>query len=260
MREQVMRTTKRHRIGRVALIACALAGAWLQVPAAQVACRASGTQVPALVTINPVHMALMNNGKVLIVAGSGNVATETNFRAAVWDPQAGTLRSTPDRSRGTCSATAWSSLPDGRVFINGGNSQYDPFFGEPRNARCSIPPTGTLHRCREHGARAVVSDGHDAGRRPRHDVLRVDWRPAARTRRSRSTRSARDGVRSTRRVGRRRSIPRMHLLHRRQRVFYAGSGRGSQDLQPGDADVVGGRRQHATTPARGLMARRCCCR
>src|SRR5688500_14375217 len=36
--------------------------------------------------INPVHVALMNNGEVLIVAGSGNVATETHFQAAVWDP------------------------------------------------------------------------------------------------------------------------------------------------------------------------------
>src|SRR4029077_12848866 len=44
-----------------------------------------------LMPINPIHLALMNNGKVLIVAGSGNVATETNFQAAVWDPQTETL-------------------------------------------------------------------------------------------------------------------------------------------------------------------------
>ena len=47
----------------------------------------SSSAVPLTVPINPVHVALMNNGKVLIVAGSGNVATETNFQAAVWDPQ-----------------------------------------------------------------------------------------------------------------------------------------------------------------------------
>ena len=45
--------------------------------------------------INPVHVALMNNGKVLIVAGSGNVATETNFQAAVWDPAADTFLTQP---------------------------------------------------------------------------------------------------------------------------------------------------------------------
>jgi hypothetical protein len=36
--------------------------------------------LPYLMPINPVHLAMMRNGKVLIVAGSGNVATETNFR------------------------------------------------------------------------------------------------------------------------------------------------------------------------------------
>ena len=37
----------------------------------------------SLMPINPIHLALMNNGKVLIVAGSGNVATVTNYQAAV---------------------------------------------------------------------------------------------------------------------------------------------------------------------------------
>ena len=31
-------------------------------------------------TINPVHLALLRNGKVLVVSGSGNVPTETNFQ------------------------------------------------------------------------------------------------------------------------------------------------------------------------------------
>ncbi len=82
--------------------------------------------------INPVHVALMNNGEVLIVAGSGNVATETFFQAAVWDPVSQTFQT---------QALAWDMfcngmvvLHDGRVLVNGGNLQYDPFFGEPRNA------------------------------------------------------------------------------------------------------------------------------
>jgi len=49
------------------------------------------TKVP----INPVHVALMNNGKVLIVAGSDNVATETNFEAAVRDPASETFQTQP---------------------------------------------------------------------------------------------------------------------------------------------------------------------
>ena len=90
--------------------------------------RTLGNQVP----INPVHVALMNNGEVLIVAGSGNVAAETNFRAAVWNPLSETFLTL---------SLAWDMfcngmvvLHDGRVFINGGNLRYDPFYGEPRNA------------------------------------------------------------------------------------------------------------------------------
>jgi galactose oxidase-like protein/PKD domain-containing protein len=82
--------------------------------------------------INPIHVALMNNGDVLIVAGSGNVATETNFQAAVWDSGSETFLTR---------ALAWDMfcngmvvLHDGRVLVNGGNLQYDPFHGEPRNA------------------------------------------------------------------------------------------------------------------------------
>ena len=90
--------------------------------------RTLSNQVP----INPVHAALLRNGQVLMVAGSGNVATEKNFQATVWDPATETF---------VTQALAWDmfcngmvTLHDGRVLINGGNLQYDPFFGQPRNA------------------------------------------------------------------------------------------------------------------------------
>jgi hypothetical protein len=99
---------------------------------AQPAVQGQWRTLPSLMPINPVHLALLNNGKVLIVAGSGNVATVTNYQAAVWDPQAGTI---------ITQSLAWDmfcngmvTLPDGRVFINGGNLQYDPFHGQPKNA------------------------------------------------------------------------------------------------------------------------------
>ena len=83
--------------------------------------------------INPVHAALMNNGKVLIVSGSGNVAAETNFRSAVLDLVTDTITVT--------SGQPWDMfcngmvvLSDGRVFVNGGNLKYDPFWGQPKNA------------------------------------------------------------------------------------------------------------------------------
>jgi len=121
---------------------------WLFASAVLLALGLAGTTVPALLAqagtqgqwrtltnqapINPVHVALMNNGEVLIVAGSGNVATETQFQAAVWDPLSETFQT---------QTLAWDMfcngmvvLHDGRVFVNGGNLQYDPFYGELRNA------------------------------------------------------------------------------------------------------------------------------
>jgi hypothetical protein len=82
--------------------------------------------------INPIHVALMNNGEVLIVAGSGNLATETHFQAAVWDPVSQTFLTQTLGWDMFCNGMV--VLPDGRVFVNGGNLKYDPFFGQPRNA------------------------------------------------------------------------------------------------------------------------------
>ena len=82
--------------------------------------------------INPVHAALLNNGKVLIVSGSGNVAGNTNYQAATWDPQTGAITTQPVTWDMFCNGMV--VLPDGRPFVNGGTLQYDPFHGEPRSA------------------------------------------------------------------------------------------------------------------------------
>jgi hypothetical protein len=82
--------------------------------------------------INPVHAALLNNGKILIVSGSGNVPTNTAFKAALLNLTAGTV---------TTQSIGWDMfcngmvvLPDGRVFVVGGTLQYNPFFGSPRTS------------------------------------------------------------------------------------------------------------------------------
>jgi PKD repeat protein len=95
-----------------------------------------------LMPINPVHTALMNNGQVLIVSGSGNVAAETNFRYAVLDLQADTL-SVTNNYPWDMFCNGMVVLSDGRVFVNGGNLAYDPFHGQPKNAVFD-PATGVF--------------------------------------------------------------------------------------------------------------------
>jgi len=88
--------------------------------------------LPTLMPINPVHSALMFNGKILVVSGSGNYPQQTTFNAGVWDPSNNTV---------TTQTVGWDMfcngmvvLPDGRPMIVGGNLQYDPFFGWNRTA------------------------------------------------------------------------------------------------------------------------------
>ena len=109
----------------------------LAVSFAQMVRTAPGTDgqwrtLPYLMPINPIHMALLNNGKVLIIAGSGNDATVHTFESTVWDPQTGSFA--PQSWWWDMFCNGMVTLADGRVFINGGNLTYDPFTGEPKNA------------------------------------------------------------------------------------------------------------------------------
>ncbi len=86
--------------------------------------------LPYLMPINPVHMALMSNGQVLIVSGSGNDKNETDFAAAVWDPASGII---------TTQSLGWDmfcngmiSLWNGQQLIAGGTLQYLPYLGSPK--------------------------------------------------------------------------------------------------------------------------------
>ena len=142
----LMLNAKQRTINRWSLAAAILFGLVLAALSTQAILAQAGqlgrwTTLPYLMPINPIHLALLNNGKVLVVAGSGNVATETNYRAALWDPQAGTI---------STQALAWDMfcngmvvLPDGRAFINGGTLQYDPFHGSQKNSVYD-PATGVF--------------------------------------------------------------------------------------------------------------------
>jgi hypothetical protein len=82
--------------------------------------------------INPVHAALLHNGQVLIVSGSGNLPTNTNLQAAVFDPVSGLVTTQPVSWDMFCNGMV--VLPDGRAFVNGGTLQYDPFHGQLRSS------------------------------------------------------------------------------------------------------------------------------
>jgi hypothetical protein len=117
--------------GAIALV-LALAGTMPRALLAQAGTQGQWRTLANQVSINPVHVALMNNGEVLIVSGSGNVATETLFQAAVWDPLSQTFQTQTLGWDMFCNGMV--VLHDGRVLVNGGNLRYDPFYGERRNA------------------------------------------------------------------------------------------------------------------------------
>jgi len=119
---------------RAMVLVATLAIIFVSSPAAHAQANVQGTwqTLPTLMPINPVHTALMHNGKILLVSGSGNYPQQTTFNAGVWDTSNNTV---------TTQTVGWDMfcngmvvLPDGRPMIVGGNLQYDPFFGWNRTA------------------------------------------------------------------------------------------------------------------------------
>jgi hypothetical protein len=93
------------------------------------------------VPILPIHAALLNTGKVLFFAGSGNDPRNTSDQAlrtgnAVWNVNAGTFTrpTVPDTASGhppDLFCAGQSFRPDGQLMVAGGTLQYDPFHGLP---------------------------------------------------------------------------------------------------------------------------------
>ena len=117
--------------------------------------------------INPVHVSLMRTGKVLVVAGSGNVRDNRQFLAGEFDPASGavnTFRVTWDMF---CNGIV--TLPDGRPLVFGGTIAYDSpgvnFKGEPRAqayrpVQGGFDPTITrMRRGRWYPTGTVLADG-----------------------------------------------------------------------------------------------------
>jgi hypothetical protein len=81
---------------------------------------------PFMMPFNPVHVALMYTGKVLVISGSGNDPTNTVLEAGVWDPVPQTVRTFHIDWDMFCNGM--TILPDGRPFVMGGTIQYLPDF------------------------------------------------------------------------------------------------------------------------------------
>jgi len=95
--------------------------------------------LPSTMPINPVHVALLRTGKILVVSGSGNVPSNTNYQAGIWDPATGTVTTQPLAWDMFCNGMV--ILPDGRPFVVGGTLAYDPFHGYAKTAAYD-PSTG----------------------------------------------------------------------------------------------------------------------
>jgi len=102
------------------------------VAMAQANLQGQWTTLSTTMPINPVHATVLHTGKVLIVSGSGNVPGNSNYQAALWDPQSGALTTQPLAWDMFCNGMV--VLADGRPFINSGTLRYDPFYGELKSA------------------------------------------------------------------------------------------------------------------------------
>lgn len=99
-----------------------------------------------LMPINPIHAVVLANGKVLVIAGSGNCSplsagcpqgppygASNGSGALLLDPVTGQTLSQLSLSWDMfCNGMVL--LGDGRPFIDSGTIQYDPFYGERRAA------------------------------------------------------------------------------------------------------------------------------
>src|SRR5712691_1985078 len=139
---------KRHRISSClghALVFSLLLSVFVPVMMGQANVQGQWSTLPYLMPINPIHVALLYNGKILVVAGSGNCppslsgcpsgapyGPSNNSGALLFDPVAGTFTQFSVSWDMFCNAM--SLLPDGRAFINGGTIQYDPFQGQLKSS------------------------------------------------------------------------------------------------------------------------------
>lgn len=105
-------------------------------PAAEPYRTGEWTTLASEMPINPVHLALMHTGKVLVIEGSGNDPNNHNLQAGVWNPATQTIRTFPIYWDMFCNGMV--VLADGQPFVIGGTIEYSPpngvWVGEKKTA------------------------------------------------------------------------------------------------------------------------------
>lgn len=136
----------------------------------------SNSGVPITMPINPVHVALLSNGNVLVVAGSGNCPPSQSGcpSGSPYGPSnnSGALLVNPSTGQVLAQFSLnWDMfcngmvlLPDGRALIDGGTIQYDPFYGQPQVAifdptTNSFSNTNSMAHGRWYPTLLTLSDG-----------------------------------------------------------------------------------------------------
>jgi hypothetical protein len=122
----------------------------LRIAAASPQTTGKWTTIATMMPINPVHVALMHNGKVLVISGSGNDPTNHNLEAGVWNPVTQTITTFTLAYDMFCNGMV--VLPDGHPFVIGGTLRYDPFYGQKLTSTFN-PATATFTQ------KASMSDG-----------------------------------------------------------------------------------------------------
>ncbi len=91
--------------------------------------------IPSDRRVNSIHAALLNTGKVLLIAGSGNkedmFATKA-LKSLLYDPRTGQSRMIPVPDDMFCGGQ--TVLPDGRLLFAGGTQRYEKLDGAVTNA------------------------------------------------------------------------------------------------------------------------------
>ena len=143
--EVSMTRRKSMPVFRLTFLLAILLGTLAPEAMAQADVKGQWTTMSSAMTINPVHTALMHNGKILVIAGSGNCppsqsgcpsgapyGASNHSGATVFDPVAQTFNQLTLSWDMFCSAM--TILQDGRVFVNGGTIVYDPFHGQLKSS------------------------------------------------------------------------------------------------------------------------------